>query len=241
MCLNRARQPGTWLVVGGSSASWRQLVEVAARLATTARVAWHARARARPASASKSSALGSRVEVSVGSSTDSWSATASWKSRAERRATHGTGAHGGQEAVMCASGIDPARRIPFQPVLHAEPVPAGTWIGPRVSPPSPAATARRQTATGGPGPRDAHEQRIVGDPDVRPTGTSRQYGPINSGALLPAPAKQRRRRSKHTGDALLDVGLELPVAWVEALIPNGLSGTAAVPRPPLPTSFRPGC
>ena len=46
---------------------------------------------------------------------------------------------------------------------------------------------------------------------------------------------------QHRGDALLDVGLELPVAWVEALIPNGLSGTAAVPRPPLPTSFRPGC
>ena len=59
--------------------------------------------------------------------------------------------------------------------------------------------------------------------------------------FLPAPAKQRRRRSKHTGDGFLEVGLEPPVAWVEALIPKGLSETAAVPRPTLPASFRPGC
>ena len=114
-------------------------------------------------------------------------------------------------------------------------------IGPRVSLPSPAATARRQAGAGGPGPARCARTANLGDPDVRPTGTSRQYCPMNSGALLTAPAKQGRRRSKHTGDGFLEVGLEPPVAWVEALIPNGLSETAAVPRLTLPTSFRPGC
>ena len=145
--------------------------------------AWHARARARPAGASESPALGSRVEVSVGSSIDSCCATASWQSRAERRATHGTGAHGGQEALSAWDRSGEADPVPSRTARSA-----GTCryleIGPRASLPSPAATARRQAGAGGPGQRDAHEQRIVGDPDVRPTGTSRQYCPMNSGALL---------------------------------------------------------
>ena len=81
---------------------------------------------------------------------------------------------------------------------------------------------------------------IVCNPDLRPTG-SRECWLTSSGAPLAAPTNRRRWRSKRTGDGLLDVGLELPVAWVESLIPYVLPKTAAAPQSALPTSFRRGC